>query len=232
MAGLTFGEKVLKFNSSLQLKTRLPSGIEVMDPFSDPEVLRLSGLFYRKFYDDHTKRHFIIGINPGRFGAGVTGIPFTDTKRLQQLLGETVSGRSTHEPSSDFIYRMIDYLGGPEKFFGKYYINSIFPLTLIKRTKEGKVRNYNYYDSPTLLRALEPELIHFLKEQISFGIFTDKAYVLGTGSNMKVIQKLNDRYHFFDKLVPLEHPRYIIQYKRKEMGFYLEKYQSLLGISD
>ncbi len=43
--------------------------------------------FYYKYYNDSNKRKFIIGINPSRHGAGVTGVPFTDTKRLDNVCG-------------------------------------------------------------------------------------------------------------------------------------------------
>ncbi len=32
-------------------------------------------------------RYLILGINPGRFGGGITGIPFTDPIRLQNICG-------------------------------------------------------------------------------------------------------------------------------------------------
>jgi len=49
-----------------------------MNPFREnPEALIVSGKFYKKYYNDNNPRFLILGINPGRFGAGVTGIPFT-----------------------------------------------------------------------------------------------------------------------------------------------------------
>ncbi len=60
-----------------------------MNPFKEnPDALAISSAFYKKYYDDHRMRRLILGINPGRFGAGVTGIPFTDTKRLTEKCRE------------------------------------------------------------------------------------------------------------------------------------------------
>ena len=81
---LTFADHVIAFNQTLDFSGKLPDGINIMNPFKgNDEIIAVSSLFYRTFYNDHKKRHLILGINPGRFGAGVTGVPFTDTKRLK-----------------------------------------------------------------------------------------------------------------------------------------------------
>ena len=43
--------------------------------------------FFYKFYSDSNPRRMIFGINPGRFGAGTTGINFTAPKQLQEFCG-------------------------------------------------------------------------------------------------------------------------------------------------
>ena len=84
----TFGEKVIELNRNLEFKMKLPSDYQVVNPFIDnPETMIVMQQFYQKFYNDFNKRKFIIGINPSRHGAGVTGIPFTDTKRLESECG-------------------------------------------------------------------------------------------------------------------------------------------------
>jgi len=83
---MTFAEKILQFNASLSLKNSiLPERVEAMNPFrGENSVLinKLTSEFYLKYYSDDNPRKLILGINPGRLGAGATGIPFTDTKRL------------------------------------------------------------------------------------------------------------------------------------------------------
>ena len=80
----TFGERVIDFNRNLTYNGNLPAGFQVMNPFLDnPETMKVMSEFYQKYYSDNRKRRFIIGINPSRNGAGVTGVPFTDTKRLE-----------------------------------------------------------------------------------------------------------------------------------------------------
>ncbi len=129
MANKTFADKVIACNKNLHLDARLPEGIRVMNPFTEnPQALATSSAFYKKFYNDHNRRHLILGINPGRFGAGVTGIPFTDTKRLEEKCGLKIDGIHTYEPSSVFVYEMIDAYGGVEAFYKDFYINSPSPL--------------------------------------------------------------------------------------------------------
>jgi hypothetical protein len=226
----TFADRVIEFNKNLFFNHKLPPGLKVMNPFVEsPEALRVSSLFYRKFYDDNRKRRLILGINPGRFGAGVTGIPFTDTKRLSEKCGLQIEGLKTHEPSSVFTYEVIDAYGGIERFCGDYYINSPSPLGFVKTTGNGKAINYNYYDSRELLKTLHEFLVGSIRGHISLGIKTDVAFCLGTGKNYNVLTALNTRYKFFDNLIPLEHPRYIMQYKSGRKEEFIEKYVKALN---
>jgi len=196
-----------------------------MNPFKEnKEAMLISTKFYKKFYNDTNKRHLILGINPGRFGAGVTGVPFTDTKRLLEECGLKFDGKPTHEPSATFIYEMINAYGGVEKFYSKFYIHSICPLGFTIINDKGKEINYNYYDSNELTEMVYDFIIGNIKKQISFGIGTDVCFCFGTGKNVTFLRKINEEFHFFKKIVPLEHPRFIMQYKSKSKQFYLDKY--------
>lgn len=111
--------------------------------------------FYQKYYSDFQSRKLIIGINPSRHGAGVTGIPFTDTKRLENNCGIPMHSAHTHEISSVFMYDMIAEFGGVTDFYKQFYINSPFPLAIIRKIKEGNWINANYYDNRTLFEMVE-----------------------------------------------------------------------------
>jgi hypothetical protein len=221
----TFADKVIAFNKSLAFHGHLPEGIRIMNPFKENEhALAISSTFYKKYYNDNHKRHLILGINPGRFGAGVTGIPFTDTKRMQSELHLPYSGKETHEPSSVFIYDMIHAFGGPEAFYSKFYIHSIFPLGFTSIGPNGKEVNYNYYDSKELLASVYDAIIDHIRKQIALGIETDICFCFGTGKNEKFLRELNDKHHFFNRIIALEHPRFIMQYKQKTKQDYIVKY--------
>lgn len=219
-----FGEKVIDFNLNLKYSGLLPDGFRVLNPYLDnPETLDVMQQFYHKYYNDSEIRKFIIGINPSRYGAGVTGVPFTDTKRLKDICGIEMKSAYTHEISSVFVYDMIEAFGGTELFYQNFYINSPFPLAIIRKTKEKKWINANYYDDKTLFEMVKDFMIDSLKKHISLGIDTSKAFVLGK-KNADFIQKLNREAKLFDELKILEHPRYIQQYKSKEKQLYIDKY--------
>ncbi len=216
---MTFGEHVLDFNRHLQLKAKLPKGVVVMNPFRDKYALSLCAKFYTNYYSDNNERHIILGINPGRLGGGLTGIPFTDPVKLEKLCGITNTLDKKTELSADYIYLMMEAFGGIENFYKRFYFNSICPLGF---TKDGK--NLNYYDIRELQEAVRPFMVKSLNQQINFGIHTDVAYCLGEGENFKFISTLNDQHYFFKKIIPLAHPRFIMQYKRKKVNDYVEDY--------
>jgi hypothetical protein len=221
----TFAEKVISFFEELEYSGSLPEGISIMNPYrNNPQILPLIIRFYKRFYSDNNARHLILGINPGRFGAGVTGLPFTDTKRLKEKCGLSVPDLETFETSSVFIYSMIDVFGGVEKFYSKFFISAVCPLGFTSVNTGGKAVNYNYYDSKSLITAVYDFMVENLKKQLDFGIEKDICFCLGTGKNYKFILKLNDDLKIFKEIVPLEHPRYIMQYKSKHKLEYIKKY--------
>ena len=227
---MTFAEKVIRFNKTLEYTGRpLPEGIRIMNPFREAEdTMRIVKEFYTKYYNDTNRRHIILGINPGRFGGGLTGIPFTDPKRLTAECGIQYAGKITHEPSSVFIYKMIEAYGGREKFYNNFFINSPSPLGFTA-VKNGKEVNYNYYDSKELATAVRTFITDSIRKLIGLGIYTEECICLGTGKNEKFLNQLNNEFHFFGKITALEHPRFIMQYKSKSMNVYIDKYVSALN---
>ncbi|MCC8167541.1 MAG: DUF4918 family protein [Planctomycetes bacterium] len=226
----TFAERVIAFNQSLSLDATLPDGIRVMNPFREDDfALTASSEFYRKYYNDNNPRHFILGINPGRFGGGLTGVPFTDPKRLRDRCGiDAYHGPDAHEPSSVFVYEVIRRYGGEEAFYRDFYINSISPLGFTAPGKRGGEVNCNYYDRRDLADAVTPFMVDSLRRQIDFGIDTRTGICLGLGKNARFIEKLNATHQFFGAIFPLKHPRYIIQYKSKSLDAYADKYVATL----
>lgn len=217
-------DKVIAFNKGLRYSGELPEGFQVLNPFlENPETMQVMEAFYRKYYNDTNQRKFIIGINPSRHGAGVTGVPFTDTKRLQSACGITMYSARTHEVSSWFVYDMIEAYGGAEAFYSQFYINSPFPLAIIRASKEGNWLNANYYDEKTLFEMVKGFMIESLKKHIEIGLDTSEVFILGK-KNADFISKLNKQEKLFGKMTVLEHPRYIQQYKSKEKELYIDKY--------
>jgi hypothetical protein len=220
---MTFAEHIIQFISQLQLPVKLPKGVEVMNPFTDTATMEICKKFYHAFYSDKQQRRMIIGINPGRFGGGVTGIPFTDPIRLKKDCGIDNNWPARQELSSVYIYEMINAFGGPAHFYNQFYITAISPLGF---TKDNK--NLNYYDDKGLQDSIKPFVISCFEKQFSFGIHRDVAFCLGDGKNFQYLSKLNKEQQLFDKIVPLSHPRFIMQYKLKKKEEYIETYLKAL----
>lgn len=243
---MTFGEKVTGFFQQLDFNGTLPPGIRVMNPYrEDPLIMQVIRKFNDLYYNDTNKRIMILGINPGRNGAGTTGIPFTDTKRLEEKCGirwESVripesysfmtneyASVKTHEPSSVFVYDAIDAFGGLKAFYGKFYIGAVSPLGFTTTSQHGRDVNYNYYDSKELIAATREFIIENITRQLAFGIHRETCICLGTGKNEKFLNEFNAQYRFFKKIVSLEHPRYIMQYRAKTKHTYIQKYIKALN---
>ena len=220
-------DRLLQHVLSFSLKdTTLPKGVHVLDPFNGPhaeEVRRIVTTFHRKYYSDDRPRTLMLGINPGRLGAGSTGLSFTDTKRCESDLGIPVQGLRTHEPSSDFFYRMVRAAGGADVFYGKVYVHAICPLGFVK----GGI-NLNYYDDKALEKAVTPFVEDWLRTLVGCGMRTDKVICIGTGRNATFFNKLNERLGLFKRIMALEHPRYVMQYKARSIDTYIDRYLAAL----
>lgn len=210
---MSFSERVIKYYSKLKIESSLPEGVGVLNPYTNGEVMNVCSQFYDKYYNDSYGRIFIIGINPGRYGAGITGIPFTDPVRLENECGIKNNFDKRGELSSDFIYRLINSMGGPAHFYRHFYIGAVSPLGFVR---DGK--NFNYYDSKEILVALKPFIVSNLIKQIGLGINSRKCYCLGQGKNYEYLKMLNIELKLFDEIIPLPHPRWVMQYKRKSLN--------------
>ncbi|GAB3493125.1 SMUG2 DNA glycosylase family protein [Spirosoma knui] len=218
----TFADKAITYYNTLTAPSNLPQGVGVMNPYEKPEVQRIVTEFYTKFYSDTKPRVFILGINPGRFGAGVTGISFTTPQNLRRYCGIVNDLADTPELSSRFIYQVVEAFGGAQEFYGHFFLTSLFPLAL---TKDG--RNYNFYDDKGTTAALWPAITNTVRTQLQFGADRNVAVCLGR-KNETYLRRLNDQQGFFGRIVTLDHPRYILQYKTKDLPIYLERYIATL----
>lgn len=228
---MTRAEQILPWYRQLELPPKhLPKGIAVMNPYREaqPEVQTALDHFYHKYYADQEPRGLILGINPGRLGAGITGIPFTDSIALREHC-HIPFALETREISAQFVYQVIAACGGPERFYRKWFIGAACPLGFMQQNARGNWVNYNYYDHDSLYRAVRPYMLRWLGEQQALCGMPRRAIVLGTGKNVQYLQKLNAEAGLFDELIALEHPRYIMQYRRKALGRYCEKYVKWLG---
>jgi len=219
-----FSTAVLDYYKNLKPPAGLPKGVDYLYPFSDKKVWEINKQFYQKYYHDSAQRSYLIGINPGRLGAGITGIPFTDPIRLKNELGIDNSFEQKAELSSKFIYDVIEVLGGPATFFQNFYFTSVSPIGFVK---EG--RNMNYYDDKELQNTLQAYIVEQMNTQLaSFPSNRKTAFCLGMGKNFKYLQSINKEHGFFDEIIPLPHPRWVMQYRLKRKNEFLIEYHDKL----
>jgi hypothetical protein len=220
---MTFGQQVIRFTAQLRIPDlQLPDGFEWLFPYDNPATMQALAQYYATFYPDAGSRTFMFGINPGRFGAGVTGVPFTDPIRLEQA-GIANDFQKKAELSSQFVWQFIQAYGGAQAFSRQFYITSLSPLGFVK---DGK--NINYYDDRTLQTRVEPFIVWNIQTQMEFGCNPQTALCMGEGQNYKFFQYINQKYGFFGRIVPLPHPRWVMQYRRKRVGEFVEKYVEAL----
>lgn len=229
----SYADHAIAFNRTLlniqeRIAIRLPDGYQLMNPFATGQALAISTDFYRQFYTDNGVRRIILGINPGRHGAGLTGVPFTDSKQLS-LLGIDPRGIRSFEPSAAFIYRVIAQFGGAAAFYRRFYINSPLPLGLSRTNSKGNTVNANYYDSDALQHATAPLIDYAMDAYRHMPIDTSVAYCLGQGKNYRFMERWNRQRQLFGTLIPLAHPRYVMQYRFKSMDEYITDYMGKLG---
>lgn len=215
-------DEIISFLKNLIPPSRLPSNINVLFPYKDDHIWEIVKQFYHKYYNDDQHRIIILGINPGRFGGGITGIPFTDPIRLEEKCGIVNPFEKRGEMSSKFIYEMIDAFGGTDLFYSQSFISSISPLGFVK---DGK--NLNYYDIPSWKDIFHSYSAEMIKKQFPF-IRKDVAICIGQGANMKFLQSINEEHNFFEKIVALPHPRWVMQYRLKQKEKYIREYLDVL----
>ena len=234
-----FSGKLIEFYTQLKPPTNLPKGIEVLYPQKDPEVVEIIEKFFTKYFNDDHPRRVMLGINPGRHGAGITGVNFTAPKQLKEYCGIEHHFKSSSELSAEFIYEMIAGYGGVKKFYHDWFIGSVCPLgftaspnlpTNRDRLSKGGAfgKNINYYDDKKLLEAVTPFIIDCIDKQVALGFNTEKCICIGGEKNFKFLSALNNDHKWFDEIIPLPHPRFILQYRRKQKDNYIHQYLSTL----
>lgn len=117
-------------------------GISILPGFK--EQAELVRAYYKKFYSKPGRRIVFCGINPGRYGAGKTGVPFIDFDGISRLIPGY--GRQDKERSAQFMLSIIDqYEIG--NFQDAVYLTNISWYGFLRNGK-----NLNYYILPRTVR--------------------------------------------------------------------------------
>ena len=220
---MTFSKQILDFYFSLPKDTPLPNGVETIYPFDNTETRRVMQTFFDKYYEDEKPRTYLVGINPGRLGSGITGIGFADAYHLDKYCNIPNNFDKRVEISAAFMFEVIEAYGGVEKFYKDFFFTTVMPLGLLKESK-----NYNYYDDLETQNALEPFITKTLLEQMAIPQAKPNIICVGQGKNLKYLKAFNDKHHCFESIEVVPHPRWVMQYRRKEKQKYIDVYLDVL----
>jgi hypothetical protein len=221
---MTFSQQVLDFYFTMRKDMLLPNGVETIYPFDNAETKRVMQIFFNKYYDDNRPRTYLVGINPGRLGSGITGIGFADAYHLDNYCDIPNSFDKRIEISAAFMFEVMQAYGGVEKFYKDFFFTTVMPLGLLKNDK-----NYNYYDDLQTQKALEPFIEETLLKQMSFPQAKPNIICVGQGKNLKYLKDFNDKHHCFESIDVLPHPRWVMQYRRKDKQKYIDAYLEVFG---
>lgn len=219
----TFADRLMEYYRKLSAPQGLPRDVEVMNPYQNATTFDVASKFHHQYYADDHERYVCFGINPGRLGAGITGVPFTDPIRLKEVCGIDHPFENRAELSSKLIYEMIEAFGGPQAFFAKFYISAVSPLGYIR---EGI--NLNYYDIKGYKGLFEEYAVAEIRKQLPLGLSRKTAFSIGKGQNIKFLNWLNDRHQLFEEIIPLPHPRWVMQYRLKRKSEFIQEYVDAL----
>lgn len=227
---MTLADRILSWYKTLEITVKLTSDVKVLNPYREMTRETFAALeeFYQRYYADNRPRKLMMGINPGRLGAGLTGIPFTDTPALESI-GIHMPNVDTSETSADYVWKVIEAYGGPEAFFSEWFIGGVSPLGFIKLNDKGNWVNFNYYDDAKIQMKLTPFLLEQIALQKELVGNPNKLVLLGTGKNAKAVNQMNAQEEWFDEVLPLEHPRFVMQYRRKRTDEFIAKFLEVLA---
>lgn len=225
-------EQILTFNDKLsQISLTLPEEYRIVNPFNGEQKTQVKAIataFYKKYYNDNHQRRLILGSSPARRGTALTGIPFEDARHLEKETGILIDRFYINHAASTFLYDVMEAYGGCDKFYADFYMNFVCPFGIIKTNTKGNEVNCNYYENKTLQEYLYPFIISTLNDYLNLGIDTSICYCIGSGENYSFLSKINSKYKFFETIIPLEHPRFIMQYNSKKKDIFLDKYLNAL----
>ena len=174
------------------------------------ENRELVRLYYQAFYISKTPRIVLCGINPGKNGAGKTGIPFIDFNGASELFPNV--DQDDKERSAQFILSVISEIG-KMKFHKNVYMTNLSWFGFIQDNK-----NMNYFDLPTPLESVFTD--SFLSEM---EIVRPKMIIPLSKDVEQALNKMTEEGRLNYPVGPrLPHPYYCSFGKREDK--YKEKY--------
>lgn len=170
-------------------------------------------MFWQTYYGGALPRVVLCGINPGRHGAGKTGIPFLDFQSLSKLIPGI--DRQDSERTAGFFFQIVRQFG-VEAFFKTFYVTNVSSVGFIR---DGK--NLNYHDLPA--PALEVVERNFLQEME----VVRPTHIISLGDAVQqTVRKLLPAS--VDCSMRLPHPSWIMTYRGNAQDKWAARYLEVL----
>ena len=165
--------------------------------------------FWDTYYSEGVPRVVVCGLNPGRLGAGQTGIPFMDFESLGQLLPGIA--RRDRERSASFFFHVLSVFGAAA-FYRTFYVTNVSAVGFVRSG-----RNLNYPDLPAPALAIVKQ--RFLEEMEE----VQPTHVIALG---RQVQKTLRQWlpAAVDCSHCLPHPAWVATYRPREKAQWIEHY--------
>ncbi len=143
-----------KYSDDLQSKN-----IGILSNFIDNKANIIE--FHKKYVQPNSPKVVICGINPGRYGAGKTGIPFIDFTSLSKMLPNI--DKEDSERSARFFFSVIEEFG-IENFYQNFHVTN---LSWYGFYQLDKMKNVNY-DNTNIATEIQIFLIDKFVEEMNY----------------------------------------------------------------
>ncbi|MEY2342744.1 uracil-DNA glycosylase family protein [Acidithiobacillus sp. IBUN Pt1247-S3] len=171
--------------------------------------------FWQQYIPEPLPQTVILGLNPGRLGAGLTGIPLLDFRSLASLFPDGRLPRNDTEPSANFFHRVVQNVGA-EKFYREFYVSNVSAVGYLRDNK-----NCNYHELPDAAQRIVEE--RFVAEM---AVVAPKR-IIALGREVEAtVQRL-----FPDgsvRISHLPHPSWIMTYRLREAQSWVRRYTQML----
>ena len=218
---MTISEQVIDFYKDFQPPIGLPNHIHLHNPWDDKDRRAAITEFCNKFYNDSTPRIHLIGINPSKLVKTSTGVNYTDGYALQNRCGIGNDFDKHRELTSEFFYRMSDACGDANKLYSNIFAWALMPFAI---TSDGLYKNH--YDAE--VASSVDTIIRANLDWLSRIPSTGRAVVLGKGKNAAKFDALVGTSGMYREIIILPHPRWILQYQRKDVDKFIDQYLNAL----
>ena len=197
----------------------LERNVKILSDFLDNKDNIIN--FHKKYVEPNSPRVVICGINPGRNGAGLTGIPFIDFESLSNMLPDIQ--KKDWEQSAKFFFSVIQEFG-IEEFYKNFHVTNI---SWFGFSRIDKPKNVNYFEKD-IFTEIAIYLIDKFVEEMEL---INPDYIIPLSKTVKYeLEKLKKQGKIRAEIgTCINHPSWVVTYRRKDLSIWRQKYIDTLS---